>query len=305
MLKFYLIIFIADLLWAAGFVGARWTMLEYSPLVTNALRYIFSGLILLPFILYRRSYVRRWKDLWPPIAAGICTFFTLFFNSWGLSLTSVSKAGFLTSMYVVMIPVASIILYHYRYPKKVWAMIALALVGMFLLCDAHWSSFNLGDMLVLISAVFSCGQIMVIGRFVNRQRSPADLCALQVFCAGLIGLGAFWCAPGPMDWRPLVGLGHFGWLPLFGLLIMVVGCTVIASFLQIWAQKRVESAIAGVLFLLEAPLAVVFAWLVFDEYLKPLNYLGCAMILGACIVLSLEGGRKPGVRKATKMVKNF
>jgi len=305
MVKFYLIIFIADLLWAGGFVGARWMMLDYSPLVTNALRYIFSALVLLPFIIYRRAFIRPWKDLWPAIAAGVCTFFTLFFNSWGLALTSVSKAGFLTSMYVVMIPVASIILYRYRYPKKIWVMIALALLGMFLLCDARLSDFNMGDFLVLVSAVFSCGQIMVIGRFVNRQRSAADLCALQVFCAGLIGLGAFWGAPGPVDWRPLIGQGMHGWLPLFGLLIMVLGCTVIASFLQIWAQKRVESAVAGVLFLMEAPLALFFAWLVFDEVLKPLNYLGCAMILVACIVLSLEGGRKPAVRKAAKMVKNF
>ncbi|MBP5297366.1 MAG: DMT family transporter, partial [Bacteriovoracaceae bacterium] len=102
-----------------------------------------------------------------------------------------------------------------------------------------------------------------------------------------------------------IGQGLHGWLPLLGLLIMVLGCTVIASFLQIWAQKRVESAVAGVLFLMEAPLALFFAWWVFDEVLKPLNYLGCLMILVACIVLSLEGGRKPAVRKATKMVKNF
>ena len=305
MFRFYFIIFVADLWWAAGFVGARWMMLSYSPLVTNCFRYMAAGLILLPFLLYRRSFFHGWRDLWPAIAAGGCTFFTLFFNSWGLDLTSVSKASFLTSMYVVMIPVASVIIYRYRYPLKVWGAIVLALLGAFLLCDAQWSAFNVGDLLVLISAVFSCGQIMVIGRFVNRSRSPAELCALQIFFAGLIGLGAFCLAPGPTKWDALLGQTEVGWLPLAGLAIVVLGCTVFASFLQIWAQKRVESTIAGVLFLMEAPLALFFAWAVFHEQLKPMNYLGCAMMLVASIVASLEGGRKPAVRKANKMMKNF
>lgn len=305
MLRFYFIIFIADLLWAAGFVGARWVMLAYTPLVTNSFRYMAAGLVLLPFLLYRRSFWHAWKDLWPAMAAGACMFFTLFFNSWGLDLTSVSKASFLTSMYVVMIPVASVIIYRYHYSWRVWGAIALALLGAFFLCDAHWSAFNVGDLLVLVSAVFSCGQIMVIGRFVNRSRSPAELCALQVFFAGIIGGIAFLMAPGPVSLNALAGQGAAGWLPLAGLAILVLGCTVIASFLQIWAQKRVESTIAGVLFLMEAPLALFFAWSVFDEHLKPLNYLGCMMMLVASVVASLESGRKAAVRKAAKMVKNF
>ena len=239
------------------------------------------------------------------MAAGACMFFTLFCNSWGLDLTSVSKASFLTSMYVDMIPVASVIIYRYKYSFNVWGAIGLALLGAFFLCDAHWSAFNVGDLLILVSAVFSCGQIMVIGRFVNRSRSPAELCALQVFFAGLIGLAAFFLDPGTVSLDGMLGKTSAGWLPLAGLAIMVLGCTVIASFLQIWAQKRVESTIAGILFLMEAPLALFFAWSVFDEHLKPLNYLGCCMMLVASVIASLESGRKPAVRRAGKMVKNF
>ncbi len=305
MLRFYLIIFIADLLWAAGFVGARWMMLSYSPLITNCFRYMAAGLVLLPFLCYRHALWRPWKDLWPAMAAGACMFLTLFFNSWGLDLTSVSKASFLTSMYVVMIPIASVIIYRYHYTFKVWGAIVLALLGAFFLCDAHWSAFNVGDLLVLISAVFSCGQIMLIGRFVNRSRSATELCAQQVFFAGLIGLAAFIAAPGPVSLEALYGQSEVGWPPLVGLLILVLGCTVIASFLQIYAQKRVESAIAGILFLMEAPLALFFAWSVFHEQLKPLNYLGCAMMLVASVIASLESGRKPAVRRAGQMMKNF
>jgi len=199
----------------------------------------------------------------------------------GIAHTTVGKAGFITMLYVVIVPILGLLL-----GKKVralfWAAVAAAAGGMYLLTMNEAFTISMGDGLVLLSALGFSAHILVIDYF--SPRADGLLMALiQFTVCGLLS-----AVPMLIFERPALSDVAAAWMPLLyaGALSCGAGYT-----LQIVAQKHVNPVVASLLMSLESVFAALAGWLLLSQALSPRELAGCALVFAAVILAQLPGRR--------------
>lgn len=192
------------------------------------------------------------------------------------------KSGFITALYVVLVPIGATLLGK-RLRPIFWAGLALAVVGLYLLCVN--GSFRLApaDLLTLGCAAAFTVQILLIDRFAG-QLDPISFCIAEFAAAALISLAGMLIFEHP-SW-PLV------WEYILPLLYVAVFSCGVAYLLQIIAQRRGDPAIVSLLFSMEAVFSVIAGAVILHQRMTAREYLGCALILAAVIIAQLPGRRK-------------
>ncbi len=290
------LLLLAAIVWGTGFVAQRQAMEGMPPFAFIALRFFLGCLVLLPVFILKKAIKKKpnaldWKgflrgNVLPSLLPGLFLFAGTSMQQLGIMTTSASKAGFLTALYLVLVPVFGFFLGK-KVKLWVWIGVALALVGVWFLSVNLEMSIQKGDILILIGALFWALQILALDHFTPKL-DALELAFGQFLTAALLGL-----AVNLTTESSLFAFDPSAWGPLLYSGVVAVG---IGFTLQVFGQSRVESALASLIMSLEAVFALLGGMIILGERLSGREWFGSVMMLAAVILVQLKGQQqKPEV----------
>ena len=280
-----LMLIVAALIWGTAFVAQRKGMEYAGPLAFNGVRTLIGSLVLLPVALIFRpaKAANLRKTLLAGLLCGLCLFMATNLQQIGLTSTEAGKAGFITTFYIILVPVLGLFL-RKKTGAVTWLAVAVALGGLFFLCVKPGEvRIAPGDLLVLGCAFFFAVQILVIDFFVQEVDGVLLSC-VQFAVDGILSLIAAFLFEKP-DFPALFR----GWIPLLYTGILSCG---VAYTLQILGQKNLHPTVASLLMSLESAFAVLGGWLILHERLSGRELLGCGLMLAAVLLVQLAPAKK-------------
>lgn len=277
------LLILATAIWGLGFVGTRWTLIDYDPIWSNSLRFVFAGILSIPYLLYKRPKI----NLKAGFYCGLVLLIALQLQTIGIGLTTLAKSGFLTTFYAIFTPALALIYTKVKYGYKYWVLVLVALFGISLLCDFQLDNFNLGDMYVLASALFFSIHILCIDYF-TKDESPLAFNFLQCVMVGVMGFGFAFIYKGAPDLTPLMDYNNL-FIPsaLSGFIILSVFSSMIAFSIQVYTQQEIAPHIVSLIFLMESVFSAFFGYLFFQERLTTMAFTGCIVVLLAVGLIPL------------------
>jgi drug/metabolite transporter (DMT)-like permease len=292
-IKSSLILLLTATIWGVAFVAQSVGMEYIGPFTFNAIRCVLGGLVLIPVILVLKKKKETGaenqekedkKTLWAGgIACGVILCIASNLQQFGIMEASVGKSGFFTALYIVMIPVIGIFIGK-RPGIKLWFCVALAVVGMYLLCmkDGSFTIERADIMLLLCALVFSV-HILVVDYFSPKVDGVKMSCIQFFVCGVLSAVGMLFTE------TPDISNIQAAWLPLLyaGLLSCGVGYT-----LQIVGQKGINPVIASLIMSLESVISALAGWVILGQVLSPKEILGCILMFVAIIITQIPIGNK-------------
>ena len=273
-----LALLLVAIVWGSAFAAQRLAAGQISAFTFNGLRFLIGALVLLPLTWHH--WERLDRTGWIGVAlVGSVLFAGAAFQQLGLRYTTAGNAGFVTGLYVVLIPV--ILALGWKEPPRrvIWPAALLAAAGMFLLSTGGNITLTLGDILELAGACMFALHVILIGILVRRMEI-LQLAVSQYLVCGLLSLLVGLSLGG----SSLSGLASVWWAIAYtGIFSVGLGYT-----LQARAQKEAPPADAAILLSLEAVFAVLFGWLLLDERLSAPQLLGCGLMLSAMILAQVS-----------------
>lgn len=294
------LLFLAAFIWGVAFVAQSVGMDYMGPCTFNGARFLMGSVVLIPLVIFRRNKKRTQdgkrqetgKDRKSVVAGGICCGLVLCFASLcqqvGILYTTVGKAGFITTLYIIIVPIMGIFLKK-KVSGKVWIGALLAAFGMYLLCMSERLALSRGDAYVFICAILFSIHILVIDYF-SPKVDGVELSCIQFLTAGIICSGLALLLEKPV-------LQNFidGMIPLAYAGIMSCG---VAYTLQVVGQKDTDPTIASLILSMESVISVLAGWVILGQELNSRELFGCALVFGAVILVQLPERKKKGEGKA-------
>lgn len=280
-------------IWGVAFVAQSVGMDYVGPLTFNASRFIIGAIFLIPCIAFldklkEKENQAACKNIPEApqnkkvlITGGICCGIAIAAAStlqqYGIAYTTVGKAGFITALYIVIVPILGIFLK--RKPRLIiWFSVLLALVGLYFLCMTDSLSFSKGDTLVLLCAFVFSLHIMIIDHF-----SPM-VDGVRMSCIQFAVAGVLCGIPALIFEHPTFSSLIAAWAPILYAGILSCG---VAYTLQIVAQKNYDPTVASLLLSLESVFSVLAGWVILHQALSPREIFGCVLVFIAIILVQL------------------
>lgn len=269
----------AAAIWGFGFVAQRLGMNFLEPFAFNGVRFLLGSCSLLPLIWWfsRRRAPQPYSESSLPLAgvlAGAVLFIAASLQQVGLLYTTAAKAGFITGLYLILVPIFGLLLKHTT-GITTWLGAILAVIGLYLLSINDDFSMSFGDMLQFIGALFWAIHILLIDHFSGRV-SPLKLSAVQFMVCGLLSLGVSLLIETPTASAMLAG-----WQPILYAGLVSVG---LAYTLQVVGQKSANPAHAAIILSLESVFAVLGGVWLLDETLTLRAWFGCGLMLAGMLL---------------------
>lgn len=284
-----LLLLLTAIIWGSAFVAQSVGMEYVEPFTFTFARSIIGGIVLIPCIALLRKarseeMCRITKTEWlGGICCGIALFAASNFQQFGMMHTTVGKAGFITALYVVIVPILGLFMKK-RVSFLIWICVVLAVVGLYLLCMTE-DSFTLayGDLLVLICAVLFSFHILIIDYFSPKGDGVVISCIQFFVCGILSGIVMLFVE------NPSMGnLVDAKWAILYaGVLSSGVAYT-----LQVVAQKGVNPTVASLILCLESVVAVLAGWIILGDTLTTRELGGCILMFAAIVLAQLPAPKK-------------
>lgn len=291
-LKSGFLLFLAAFIWGVAFVAQRVGMDYMGPLSFNGARFLMGSIVLLPLVYFRRKQNKK-AGILPAytkttIIGGVCCGLALcaaaLMQQFGILYTTVGKAGFITTLYIILVPIFGIFLKK-KIPAMVWVGAVIAAFGMYLLCMNGSFSLGKGDTFVFICAILFAVHILVIDYF-SPKADGVELSCIQFFIAGVIAsILAF------LFEEPTIGGFIAGIIPLAYAGIMSSG---VAYTLQIIGQKNMDPTIASLILSLESVVSMLAGWVLLGQALSGRELAGCGLVFLAVILVQLPKEWLPG-----------
>ena len=311
-----LLLLLTAMIWGTAFVFQRVGMDSIEPITFNAARMALAAVMVgaLAFGLRQRhskgvprqsdagasapgtevNVTRQaeesdlpWSHTWK---GGICCglFLTAgsVFQQMGVVYTTAGKAGFITAMYMLLVPILNFLLFKKKNSWLVWLAVFLGVGGMYLLCVKEDFTLTRGDILVCICALMFSGHILCCDYFV-KLASAVELAAIQFATAAVVSAVIASFTENP-NWAGIVAAA-----------VPILYCGVVSGgigyTLQIVAQKFTDPTIASLLMSLESVFAVIAGSVLLGEQMSSRELLGCAVMFAATVLVQIP---LPGERKA-------
>lgn len=288
-----LLLLLTAFIWGVAFVAQSAAMDSIGPFTFVGLRNVLAGAALLPVIHFldkqkaksdtehsNTSY--KWYLDKTVLAAGfVCGLFLCVASltqQIGIQSASVGKAGFLTALYIIMVPILGIFL-RKKAGIKVWIGVVIALVGVYLLCaKGGLSGFETADYLLLLCALFFSLQIMAVDHYVEKVDGVKIACLQFWFCSIVCCVGMI------IFERPQMSQIIAAAVPILyaGLMSSAVGYT-----LQIVGQKGMNPTVASLLMSLESVFSALAGWALLHQVLSQREVMGCILVFVAIILAQL------------------
>ena len=296
---------LAALIWGSAFVAQSVGMDYLGPFSFNCVRSFMGSLVLLPVIWFMDRQKKetaehdgqkteegtREQNKKVLLSGGLCCGVILTLSTSlqqiGIKYTTAGKAGFITALYILIVPLLGLILGK-KVGNKTWLGVALAVAGMYLLCIKEGFSISYGDFMVLLCALVFSLHILAVDYFSPRV-DGIRLSCIQFFVCGCIS------AVPMLVWEhPEISQIIRAWQPLAYAGVLSSG---VAYTLQIVTQKHLNPTVASLLMSLESVFAVLTGWLVLNERLSLKELLGCVLVFTAIILAQLpQKQKKPAVK---------
>lgn len=284
VLRQSLLLLLAAVIWGVAFVAQSVGMEYVGPLTFNAVRSVLGGVALLPFIVVRKSVAgeaaqKGGRQLAiAGIVCGILLCIATNLQQIGIQYTTVGKSGFITAMYIVIVPIVGLFVGK-RAGARMWGAVVLAVIGLYFLCVSGGAlSFQRGDLPMLLCAVTFSFHIMVVDHFAERV-DGVKLSCIQFFVCGILsGIGMF------LFEEPQLAQILAAWLPV--LYAGVLSCGV-AYTLQIIGQRGMNPTAASLLLSMEAVVSVIAGWAILHQSLSTRELFGCGLMLLAIVLVQL------------------
>ncbi|WP_310625097.1 DMT family transporter [Limnohabitans sp.] len=276
-----LALLLVALIWGITFVPQQLGMAHVGPLTFTSARFLLGALFVLPWAWHEHVQLQRSGIKVTPhdrlswISLGVLLFLGCALQQIGLLYTTVSNAGFLTALYVPMVPLLFWLLERRQPHRSIWPLAAGSLVGTVLLTDASLDGWRTGDLLVLASTIFWAFHVVLLGAFVQRKPAPFQLSCIQFFaCSALAGLLAWMLEAPTVDAlrKALPTIAFTG--------VLSVG---ISFTLQVFAQRYAHPTHAAILLSSEILFATLAAQIWLGERLSLLQWAG-GLLIFVCIV---------------------
>jgi drug/metabolite transporter (DMT)-like permease len=286
-----LLLLLASLVWGAAFVAQSFASNTVGTFTFNGIRFLIGGICLLPLL--RGHNIRPSKiplnKLVGGIICGTALFLASTFQQAGIALgAGAGEAGFLTACYIVLVPIIGLFIGRKCSPL-VWPAVAIALVGLYLLCiksPAEGLRPSTADLALLMCALLFSVQILCIDHYAPLM-SPVALACVQFFVSGAISLvAAFFFELLP---DPAASLGYLSvensWIAILytGIFSCAVGYT-----LQAVGQRSLNPALASLIMSLESVFSSIFGWLILHQTMSGKEIIGCILIFSSVILAQVK-----------------
>lgn len=281
-LKYNLLLVLAAFIWGAAFSAQSAGMDYLGPFTFNAIRFIIGSLVLIPVILLidkkkkqKGEKVSTFKEnLKAGIICGVILCAATSFQQIGIMYTLAGKAGFITALYVIMVPLVGI-LFGKKNRLLMWISAGMAVFGMYLLTLSEGFGINKGDVLVFICSIIFTLHILVIDKYAPtldgvkissiQFMTSGVICAIIVPFTETVSLSSIWDCRIPILYAGIFSCG-------------------VAYTLQIIGQQKTQPVVASLLLSLESVFSVITAWLFLGESLSGREIAGCAIVFAAIIL---------------------
>ena len=285
-MKSNVLLLITAIIWGFAFVAQRAGMEYLGPFLFNAIRFVLGSASLIPLLIYNKK--RKFKKekllafnnkhyVYGSIIMGIVLFIASTFQQMGIVYTDAGKAGFITGLYIILVPIFGLFVGQST-SKVTWIGAVVAIAGLYFLSVTENFTIDIGDFLVLISAIFWAAQILIVG-FLSVRVDSIQLAFTQFLICSLLSFIA-------ALFTEIINLTDIidATIPILYAGLCSVG---IAYTLQIVAQKTAHPANAAIIMSLESVFAVIGGWLVLSESIPLRGLFGCGLMLLGMIISQL------------------
>ena len=286
------LLLLVAMIWGTAFVFQRMGMESIGPVTFTAARMSLAAAAV-GFVSRLRGGKSEKAGRREALSGGLCCGLFLcaasLFQQAGMVSTSAGKAGFITALYILLVPVLNLVLFKRRCGARVWLAAALGAAGLYLLCVTEELRLTGGDTLVCVCAFLFTGHILCCDHFARRA-DPVRIAAVQFAVVALLS----WVVAFAVE-EPSLDQLRKAAVPILycGLVSCGVGYT-----LQLVAQGMTEPTVASLLMSLEAVFAVLAGALLLHERMSRRELLGCAVMFAAILLVQLpaRSGARPGVK---------
>ncbi len=277
-----LLLLFAGLIWGLGFVAQSTAMENIGPLTFIGLRFIVATAAVLPFAL--RETARATKPLassdYKAFAIlGSMLFSGMVLQQTGLLTTSVTNAGFLTGLYVVLVPLLGVLLFSQWPHPVVWVSAVFSLTGIFLLSGGSLDGFSQGDWLIIAGAVFWALQGLFIARYALRIGRPITMACIQFAVVAVAGLAAALTFE-QIEWHAIQAAAP-------EILFTGMFSSGVAFTLQAIGTRYTSAPQAAIFLSSEALFAALFGAILLGERLPVIGLAGCALIFLSMLMVEI------------------
>ena len=277
-------------IWGVAFVAQSVGMDYIGPFTFNCVRSIIGGLVLIPLVLILGKKnredtaktveeVREYKKntIIGGVLCGICLCVASSFQQFGIMYTTVGKAGFITALYIIIVPILGIFLKK-KVAPIVWVSSIIAVIGFYLLSISGQVSINKGDILVLICAMLFSVHILVID-YCSPKGEGVTISCIQFFTCGILcGVCMF------IFENPQIGDILAAYLPILYAGVMSCG---VAYTLQIVGQKNMDPTVASLILSLESVFSALAGWFLLGQGLSTKELIGCGLVFVAVLLAQM------------------
>jgi drug/metabolite transporter (DMT)-like permease len=275
-------------IWGVAFVAQSVGMDYIGPFTFNCVRSIIGGLVLIPLVMILGKKNRADKTakeakeykkntVTGGICCGICLCVASCFQQFGIMHTTVGKAGFITALYIIIVPILGIFMKK-KVAPIVWVSSVIAVIGFYLLSISGQVSINKGDILVLICAVLFSIHILVIDFFSPKGEGVTISCIQFITCGILCGICMF------LFENPQISDILAAYLPILYAGVMSCG---VAYTLQIIGQKNMDPTVASLILSLESVFSALAGWLILGQGLSGKELIGCGLVFVAVLLAQM------------------
>lgn len=286
----------AAMIWGLSFVAQKQGMEFVEGFTFNGIRSLIGGIVMLPIILFRSlnnpvklppaekkaSLKENLKGIL--IVGGmLCIGSNL--QQFAFGYIEPGKVGFITALYMLLVPLISFILYKKKQPFTTWIGVILGVGGLYMICMGGSSSFSLGkgELLALLCSIAFALHIIVIDKY------AATIDCIVLSCGQYMVTGVISCILMFIFEKPDIGNIMHAAVPILYAGIMSCSC---AFTFQIIGQKYTEPTLASMLLCLESVFSVIFSFLILGERMTAVEYIGCAVMFTAIIIAQLPAKKK-------------
>ncbi len=255
-------------IWGTTFVVVKEALNDIPVPLLLALRFSLAAL-LLGWVRWQR------KAVIPALILGLLAFAGFATQTIGLSITTASKAAFITGLSVILTPLVSALWFRHRVPFRAFLAAALALLGLGFMTLTGVDGVNSGDIWVLGTALAYALYVVYLGEIANNYSARA-LSAIQLWPMAL--LAWLWALP---EWSAIATIST---ATIYAIIYLAAVATALIAFLQVIAQRVVPAYLAALIFVLEPVFAAIFAYFALGEVLGPLGWFGGGLVVLAMLV---------------------
>lgn len=291
--KYTLLLILTALIWGVAFVAQSEGGSQMGAATFNGIRFLIASATLIPVIHFRKkrgqtSSHNEWKSIRKAgTVCGIALAAASYLQQAGITLgTPAGKAGFLTAVYIVIVPLVSSLLFRQKVSVLTWFGVGLTLVGLYLLCLTGAASLQLSDLLVLLSALAFSIQIMTVDHYAAAV-DTIRMSSVEFLVCGLLSCAVMFFTDvlphGVYAWS-LTLSSLDAWIPLLYAGVLSGG---VAYTLQAVAQREVSPTLASLLMSLESVFSVLAGWAILHDAMTRREILGCILVFAAIIIAQL------------------